>query len=501
MIFEEMAADSSILVLPALLFVIAGCGERSTGIIIHGDGEENDVHEEAGENEVTGDAVEADPMEDLESEEVTQTPALTWARSFGGPRDDVGNEIWPLPDGGALAFGVFDAIVTDLGEFWIFELDAYGDVRWQKFYGGYGTDTLRDARPCSDGGAIVAGHSNSYGTTGDDVWILRLDSSGNTIWQELCGGETLDKAYSIAQTSDGGYILAGETASFGTSDLDVLVMKLDEEGGMTWRRVYSGEQWDRALRIRQTSDGGYIVAGHTGSFGEGSQDAWALRLDPDGAPVWQKAFGGWAWDQVNDVLETPDGGFILAGHTQSFGADLHDYDLWIISLDADGNPTWQKRYRESQWDQANAVELTSDGGFIVAGYTDSWGTDSMDMDILLLKLDMLGEAAWQKIYKGSGWEQANAVHELPGGGYMVTGSIGPVGTSDDWILKLDASGNIDGPCPDGMIRDAYLEIVSTDVAATETTAVLLDSDMHCSITSAVPAETSATPLTQCTSAP
>jgi uncharacterized delta-60 repeat protein len=504
-----------ILVLSAFPFVTAGCGEHSRGIIIHGDGEENDIPEDAGTDEVAGDKAEAEPpgdlfedrpgeddgQEDLVSEEAAETPDTTWAKSYGAARTDTGMEIWPLPGGGALAFGHFDSVVTDFGAFWIFELDAYGNVLWQKSYGGTGTDSLRDARLCPDGGAILAGYSDSFGMAEDDVWILRLDSSGSTIWQSLCGGSNLDQAWSITRTREGGYILVGETHSFGAGDGDVLVMKLDEEGSVTWQRAYGGEDWDRALGILQTSDGGYVVVGHTASFGMGSQDAWVLKLDPDGAVIWQKAFGGEAWDQANDVLETDDGGIILAGHTQSFGADLHDYDVWIIRLNADGEPTWQKRYRESGWDEANAMEPTSDGGLILAGYTDSWGSDPMDMDILLLKLDILGNILWQKIYQGSGWEQANAVHELPDGGYMVTGTIGPIGSVEDWILRLDASGNIDGPCPDGMIMESYLEVVPTDVVPTVTTAFPFDTDLHCGFTSIGPATTSVAPITQCASDP
>jgi hypothetical protein len=290
------------------------------------------------------------------------SPCLTWARAYGGIDDDEAYSVQQTSDGGYLVTGYTDSFGAGFGSnIWVLKLVASGNVSWQKTYGGADDDDARSIQQTSDGGFVVAGYAESFGAGGYDFWILKLDASGNVTWQKTYGGGSKDVAESIQQTLDGGYVVAGYTESFGAGWSDVWVLKLDASGTVQWQKTYGGSSIDRAYSIQQTSDGGFVVAGHTWSFGAGLNDFWVLKLDASGNVSWQKAYGGVSNDEVFSVQQTTDGGFVVAGHTWSFGASLNDF--WVLKLDASGSVAWQKTYGDANSDEAYAVQQTSDGGF------------------------------------------------------------------------------------------------------------------------------------------
>jgi hypothetical protein len=204
--------------------------------------------------------------------------------------------------------------------------------------------------------------------------------------QKTYGGENLDEAHSIQQTSEGGYIVAGQTSSFGAGSDDFWVLKLDVTGNVTWQKTYGGQYSDEARSIQQTSGGGYIVAGETGSFGAGLENFWVLKLDVTGNVTWQKTYGGDILDEARSIQQTSEGGYIVAGWTLSFGAG--DYDFWVLKLYSNGNVTWQKTYGGGGVDIAMSIQQTSSGDYIVAGQT--WSFGAGDCDAWVLKLDANG---------------------------------------------------------------------------------------------------------------
>jgi uncharacterized delta-60 repeat protein len=206
--------------------------------------------------------------------------------------------------------------------------------------------------------------------------------STQTVWQKTYGGSGDDYAYSIQQTTDGGYIVAGWTSSFGAGNYDFYVIKLDANGNKVWEKTFGGSSEDRAYSIQQTTDGGYIVAGWTYSFGAGIYDVYIIKLDADGNKVWEKTFGGSGWDEAFSIQQTTDGGYIVAGWTSSFGAGWED--VYIIKLDADGNKVWEKTFGGSGWDEAFSIQQTTDGGYIVAGYTDGAG----NTNVYVIRMDI-----------------------------------------------------------------------------------------------------------------
>lgn len=242
---------------------------------------------------------------------------------------------------------------------------------WARAAGGSAVDIYKSIKPTSDGGYIAAGFTTSSGAGSSDGWCVKLDSSGNPTWQKTFGGSGIDNFYSVQQTSDGGYIVAGFTESSGAGFGDGWCVKLDASGKPSWKKTYGGSGNDVFRSVQQTSDGGYVAAGYTDGFGAGDFDAWFLKLDGSGTPIWQQTYGGVGADNVESVQQTSDGGYILAGQTASFGAGLQD--AWCLKLDSSGKPTWQKTYGGSDLDSVESVQQTSDGGYIVVGDTVSFG--------------------------------------------------------------------------------------------------------------------------------
>jgi len=312
-----------------------------------------------------------------------------------------------------------------------------------KTYGGTDDDYAYSVQQTSDGGYIVAGWTTSFGADSTDIFLIKTAANGNVQWAKTYGGTDDDRVYSVQQTSDGGYIVAGTTWSFGAGSADLFLIKTDANGNIIWAKTYGGTYYEYASSVQQTSDGGYIVVGGTSSFGAGSPDIFLIKTDANGNIQWAKTYGGTDWEEVSSVQQTSDGGYIVAGLTDSFGAGY--YDIFLIKTDANGNIQWAKTYGGTDYDWANSVQQTSDGGYIVASFTLSfiggWG------DIFLIKTDTNGNLQWAKTYGGTYWEEAYSVQQTSDGGYIVAGRTSSFGAGnrDIFLIKTDANGNI-GSC-------------------------------------------------------
>ncbi|BCD63155.1 hypothetical protein NitYY0826_C2052 [Nitratiruptor sp. YY08-26] len=366
-----------------------------------------------------------------------------WAKAFGGSGEDVAYSIQQTDDGGYILTGGTLSFGAQNADAWVLKLDSNGNVEWQKRYGESNWDHANSVQQTDDRGYIIAGRTNSFGGGIRDAWVIKLDRNGNVEWQKTYGESNQDEAYSVQQTDDGGYIVAGETNSFGGST-DAWVIKLDRNGNVEWQKTYGGSEDDIVYSIQQTSDRGYIVVGYTYSFGiVGNDDIWVIKLDERGNVQWQKIFYGNGGDRAYSVKQTSDNGYIVVGETYSFGAQ--NADAWVLKLDSNGNVEWQKRYGGSGDDRAHSVQQTSDNGYIVAGGTNSFGGGT---DAWVIKLNENGNIVWQKRYGGSSDDRAHSIQQTSNRGYVLTGgtlSFGAGGGSSDvLVLKLDLNGNIPG---------------------------------------------------------
>ena len=418
---------------------------------------------------------------------IVATPAhAQWAYAYGGTGYDHAYSVQQTVDGGYIVAGSTLSFGAGGGDSWIMKLDENGVVTWQKAYGTPGTDYPYSVRQTQDRGYIMVGYT-AFGAGNGDAWIMKLDGSGNITWQKAYGGSGYDSAYSVQQTQDGGYIMAGGTVSFG-STVDIWLIKLDGSGNITWEKTYGGTAYDYAYSVQQTQDGGYIMIGRTSSFGAGSDDTWVLKLDGSGNITWQKAYGGAGDDRTYAILQTQDGGYIMTGETTSFSTG--DSDIWLVKLDGSGNVTWQKTYGGVGDDGASSVEQTQDGGYIVAGSTDSFGMGSLDA--WLLKLNSSGGVVWQNTYGSSGIDYAWLANQTVDGGYVVAGAMESLGdgNNDIWVLKLDSTGSIE-LCPfegisTALITDTSATVIDTDAVPVTSTATVTNTTATVTDTNALP---------------
>jgi uncharacterized delta-60 repeat protein len=310
--------------------------------------------------------------------------SVAWQKTYGGSSTDDTHSIQQTSDGGYIVGGRTYSFGAGVGDIWLLKLNSDGSVAWQKTYGGPDFEYAHSIQQTSDGGYIALGNTYSFGAGFADIWVLKLNSDGSVAWQKTYGGSKGDYASSIQQTSDGGYILLGATYSFGAGDGDLWVLKLNSDGSVAWQKTYGGSDAEWGSSIQQTLDGGYILLGETYSFGAGGSDLWVLKLDSDGSVAWQKTYGGSDEDSGSSIQQASDGGYIVAGETLSFGAGAGD--LWVLKLNPDGSVAWQRTYGGSEEDWGSSIQQTSDGGYIVAAVSDSFGF----YDILVLKLDSNG---------------------------------------------------------------------------------------------------------------
>lgn len=307
-----------------------------------------------------------------------------WDRSFGGSNNEVAYAVLQTPDGGYILTCMTETFGAGWADIWLIKTDTEGNKLWARTFGGPYRDGGHSIYQTSDGGYIIAGVTGHHWTTEGDVWLIKTDAEGNKLWERTFGGpntQATDMAHSVKQTSDGGYILAGFTESYGAGGKDIWLIKTDSEGNKLWDRTFGGSATDRAFSVQQTSDGGYIIVGFTESYGAGAQDIWLIKTDGQGNKLWEQIFGGPNRDEAYSVQQTSDGGYIIAGLTDSFGAG--GLDVWVIKTDAGGQKEWDLTIGSSKDDAANCIQQTSDGGYIVAGWTGDWGSDT---DVLLVKI-------------------------------------------------------------------------------------------------------------------
>jgi len=355
----------------------------------------------------------------------------TWQKTFGGEYDDTAFSIHQTTDGGYIVAGGTESFGSGGTDVYILRLNSKGDVEWQKTFGGKDHDVATSIQQTTDGGYIVAGGTSSFDSGEQDVYILKLNAKGDLEWQKTFGGEDYEGANSIQQTKDGGYIVAGWTGSLGY-EVNVYILKLNSKGEVEWEKTFGGKYDDEANSIQQTTDGGYIVAGYT----EG--DIYILKLNSKGEVEWEKTFGGEDIDVASSIQQTKDGGYIVAGWTDSF--DSGESDVYILKLNAKGEVEWEKTFGGWYDDEAKSIQQTTDGGYIVAGWTDSF--DSGESDVYILKLNAKGEDEWEKTFGGKNYDGAELIQQTTDGGYIVGGwtrSFGS-GLDDVYILKLDSKG-------------------------------------------------------------
>jgi|UniRef100_A0A7C6EJB4 hypothetical protein len=329
---------------------------------------------------------------------------------------------------------------------WIFifatGISAQGpDTLWTKTYGGYYREYGYSVQQTNDGGYIVVGTTQSYGAGGYDIWLLKLDINGDTTWTKTYGGYYDEIGCAVQQTTDGGFIIVGKKNNYGSTYDDFWLVKTDINGDTIWTRSYGGNYNEIGRSGQQTSDGGYVIVGSTRSYGQGTPtytNIYLVKTDTNGDTIWTRVFGdsGFVDDYAYDITQTSDGGYIIAGCS---GLDT-EFDLYLVKVNSDGDTLWTKKYGGSGQEIGYSV-IESGGGYIVAGYTNSYGPNPSNY--YLLKIALNGDTIWTRVYNGGGDEHAHSVQETYDGGYIIAGytELPNVYQQDFYLVKTDAYGN------------------------------------------------------------
>ena len=368
-----------------------------------------------------------------------QPPGTEWTQTIGGPNIDGGTSVIQTSNGDFVVIGVTDSYGSGKYDIYMVRTDSSGDTIWWRAFGGAEDDEGYSVQETADGGFIVAGNTKSFGASNYDIYLIKTNNSGNVQWSKVFGGSYAENGNSVIQTSDGGYIVAGKTVSYGAGSSDVYLVKTDSSGNVMWTKTFGGTAGEEAQCIQQTDDGGYIIVGKTSSSGAGSYDVYLIKTDSDGNSLWTRTFGGSNYDNGNSVEQTSDGGYIITGRYQTASMESR---LYLIKTDSYGDAMWSKTIEINDYAAGESVNETTDGGFIITGLTMSSTTSH---DVLLVKTDVSGDTLWTATYGDTGSEWGYSVQQTADEGYIVTGMTNSFGADsiDVYLIKLETDTGIE----------------------------------------------------------
>ncbi len=357
-----------------------------------------------------------------------------WNSVFGGSENDVGLNVRQTADGGYIVVGSTYSYGSGDSDVWLIKTDEFGNEQWNRTFGGPYIDHGSSVLPASDGGYIVVGYTASFGEGDYDVWLIKVDESGDEQSSYTFGGSGREKARGIQATLDGGYLIAGSTRSIGGGDYDAWIVKTDEscQGQSSWSFGEDGR--DEIFCIQPTWESGYYMVGSTQSFNAGSSNAWLIRTDDFGHFDWHRVYGSDNFGKAYYVEPTPDLGNIIVGYTVTGTAD--DYDVWLIKTDLNGDEQWDRTFGGDGNDKGCSGHRSPDGGYIIFGTTDSYGAG--DLDIWMIKVSDSGSEQWNLTFGENGSDECLNSQPTADGGYIMVGSTTSFGSggTDVWLIKV-----------------------------------------------------------------
>ena len=365
----------------------------------------------------------------------SQQPDTMWTKTYGGISFDEGKEVKQTSDNGYIIVGHTYSFGPAQANVYLVKTNQNGNESWSKAYGGASHDRGLSVYQTSDAGYIVAGYTYSFGGGQSNVYLIKTNSSGDTSWTKTYGGLLQDEGHSVMQTIDGGYIIAGHTYSYGGGQSNVYLIKTNSSGDTSWTKTFGGSLTEYAHIVKQTSDGGYIIVGNTKSYGSGNADVYVIKTDSNGNLDWSKTYGGGADDEGYSIYQCTDSGYIIAGYTYSFGGGQSD--VYLIKTNSSGDTSWTKTFGGLSQDEGHSVMQTNDGGYIVAGHTYSSGAGQSD--VYLIKVNQNGNALWTETYGGTSEDKGNSVIQTSDDGYAIAGHTYSYGSgqSDAYLIRTE----------------------------------------------------------------
>jgi hypothetical protein len=356
----------------------------------------------------------------------TSAQTILSEKTYGNTSIDVGYDIKPLSDGGFIITGAKGTVTGSgfgLGDIYLIRTNSLGDTLWTKTHGSPYTEVANSITVLADGSFALTGFKSTNATvSGRNVYVMKLDNNGNKQWEKSYGGTATDEGNEIKQTTDGGFIITGLTESFGSGGRDAYLIKTNATGDTLWTRTYGGVEFDDSWDIELTADGGYILTGGSYTFASGNyDDAWLIKVDANGNKEWIKNYGitdkvDWAWA----LTPVSDGGFAFVGvkNTDEDGTGAYHSDLHFVKVDQSGNTLWDKSISADYRIEGTDIQETSDHGFVICGYKITTNGQAF----CIIRTDGGGEVKWSKMLENpSTLSRANAITETLDGGYAAIG--------------------------------------------------------------------------------
>lgn len=361
--------------------------------------------------------------------------AQGWEKIFGGLGNDIGKQVLQTTDGGYILVGEKASPYQHLPDVYLIKTDNAGDTLWTKTYGGEKSEHGSSVCQTTDGGYIVCGTKN--GDWSSDIYLIRTDDNGDTLWTRTFGqGTGYDYGLFVQQTTDEGFIVSGSVSVY----RDACLLKTDKDGNLIWQKTYDFDLWEIGCSVQQTSDGGFVTVGYSYTLGSYHSNIFLIKTNDIGDTIWTKKYDNFDFDKAYMVQQTHDGGYIIVGVTDStmFG---NFPDLYLIKTDSYGEIAWTKTYQLLGTSSYGFnIKQTSDYGFIVTGSTYS---NPGYEDIFLLKLNNDGDSVWFNTFGNEGADIGYSVQQTNDGGYIVTGRMSVEGNDADiFLIKTDEKGSI-----------------------------------------------------------
>lgn len=421
-----------------------------------------------------------------------QNFTIAWQNTIGGSSEDKLTTMDTTSDGGYILGGYSSSPVSsDVTEasvstdFWVVKMAADGSVTWQNMINADNLDYLQSIHQTMDGGYIVGGTTDSdmgldksENTIGlHDYWVIKLDGSGDIVWENTIGGTGDDYLLEAIQTAEGGYMIGGWSASGISGDRtlptqglnDIWMLKLNAAGTISWQKNYGGSVQETVHDFFQTSDGGYVLGGSTNSpvsgdlweTTNGGNDFWVLKLNDLGTIQWARTIGGADDDGLNEIHETSDGGFITGGYSHSdiSGDKTEDSrgfsDYWAVKLSSAGQVIWDKTIGGDDYESINSLKPTMDGGYILGGQSQSGISGDKteatrgSWDYWVIKLDSMSDIEWQRTLGGSSWDYCKEIIQINSNSYLLAGYSASnisgekmensLGLEDFWMIEIECA--------------------------------------------------------------
>lgn len=332
-------------------------------------------------------------------------------------------------------------------DIYLIKCDSLGNLVWQKTYGGPAHEESRSVVALPSGEYVVMGNSNIQTNGLENVILIKIDSVGNILWEKTFGGTNTDMGHSMVLTPDGGFAIVGYTTSFGAQGADIYLLKVDASGNLVWEKRFGGGASDAGESVICSPENDFLIAGSTNSTGAGSLDIYLSKIDASGKQLWEKTFGGSGSDEGKSVAPTADGGYLLVGTTiRSFKTQSEAlFDVYVVKSDSAGNLVWQKTFGGADEDRGFSACPAHDGGYAIVG--SSGANFEKGSDGFLVRIDSRGNLIWEKTFGGMGADGIYLILPTYDRGYVLGGATYSSGSgcSDVYLIKTDVNGNVSEP--------------------------------------------------------